>query len=137
MPIEVEIKFLLPDPGRLRQDLIALGGLPSGKQTEFDLYFQHPSRSFVQTDEALRVRRTGSRVHLTYKGPKLDSRTKTRKELEIELTVGDQGASQVIELLECLGFRSVREVRKERELIEVTWQSCLVHVTLDQVFGLG
>ena len=85
MPYEVELKFALPDPAAVRGELLSLGAVPHSIQTEVDTYLQHPVRSFEQTDEALRVRRTGPRVFLTYKGPKIDPTTKTRTEIELEI----------------------------------------------------
>ena len=44
-----------------------------------------PCRDFAQTDEALRIRTVGDTSFVTYKGPKLDATTKTRRELELPL----------------------------------------------------
>ena len=69
MVIEVEMKFAVRDEVELRQRLkkweVELG--PSERQS--DSYFSHPARDFSNTDEALRIRQTESRVEVTYKGP--------------------------------------------------------------------
>ncbi len=135
MPYEIEMKFAVADRAALRRQLVRLGAEPLGKQSELDLYFAHPARSFEHTDEALRVRRAGTRVFLTYKGPKLDAFTKSRREIELELASAKD--STVTELLECLGFRRVREVRKQRERFDVPWQKRRVRATLDRVDELG
>jgi adenylate cyclase, class 2 len=75
----------------------------------------------------IRIKEEGAR--LTYKGPKLDTRTKSRLELTVELD--DPTAMQKI--LAELGFRPSGEVRKRRikyTLGEVTF-------ALDDVDGLG
>ena len=69
-----------------------------------DRYFAHPSRDFARTDEALRLRRIGEFNFITYKGPKLDATTKTRREIEIGLADGQQAATDAAELLAAIGF---------------------------------
>ena len=79
-----------------------------------DRYFAHPSRDFARTDEALRIRTVGASSFVTYKGPKIDVTTKTRRELELPLDPGDADGSQFAELLTALGFTPVAVVRKQR-----------------------
>ena len=88
MPYEVELKFPVADPQSLANKLTAMGATILPAQEEVDLYFAHPSRDFVQTDEALRLRRKGDANCITYKGPKIDATTKTRREIELPLTSG-------------------------------------------------
>jgi len=68
-------------------------------------------------------------VELTYKGPRLDARTKARR--EVTVPVGDEAAAGA--LLEALGFRLVAEVRKTRALFDVAG----FEVALDDAPGLG
>ena len=49
---------------------------------QVDRYFAHPCRDFARTDEALRLRRDGDDVAITWKGPRIDAATKTRRESE-------------------------------------------------------
>ncbi len=99
---EIEQKFRLTSPEEFLETLSFMGIRWKKKVVEIDTYFQHPSRDFVQTDEALRIRRhliffgeeTGTnpeRVEaeslITFKGPRLDPTAKIRKELELPLTV--------------------------------------------------
>lgn len=125
--IEFEVKAPVPPAvaGALRARL----GPPERVEEHADTYYDHPSRSFAGTDEALRVSSRGGRVDLTYKGPKLDAGSKARREIVVPLPQ----AAQVDELLRALGFRPVMTVRKRRELrrvggFEVAW---------DDVPGLG
>ena len=102
-----------------------------------DRYFAHPSRDFAQTDEALRLRRIGEFNFITYKGPKLDATTKTRREIEIGLAAGQPAAADAAELLSALGFTPVAEVCKRRRDFTVTWQGQAIGVSLDEVAELG
>lgn len=58
---EAEQKFRLAHPEAFLKTVSELGLCWQKKVVEVDTYFQHPSRDFVKTDEALRVRR-----HLTF-----------------------------------------------------------------------
>ena len=55
--IEVEIKVPLSnyDTDQLREAILNLGGEYLTSETQCDTYFDHPCRSFQQTDEAVRV----------------------------------------------------------------------------------
>ncbi len=87
-----------------------------------------------QTDEALRIRSVGDEHFVTYKGPKLDAVTKSRRELELPLAA-DRAA--FAELLTTLGFRSVLAVRKTRRPFELEHRGQCVHGAWDSIDGLG
>jgi len=137
MPYEVEMKFPVSDMTALEQQLEALGAVISVAQVEIDTYFAHPARNFAQTDEALRVRRKGSASFVTYKGPKLDTTTKTRHEIDLPLPTGEKAAHAWMDLWAALGFTVAGEVRKSRRKSHITWQDRSVEVSLDQVDGVG
>ena len=137
MSLEVEQKFRVADWADIERRLQGLAAEIERPAAQSDLYFAHPSRDFAQTDEALRIRRVGRRNFVTYKGPKLDATTKTRRELELPLTPGERSAAGFAELLSTLGFRPVREVGKLRRRAVVAWQGRQVEVALDEVEGLG
>ena len=109
MAIEVEQKFRVDDLAALQRRLAELGARPGETQIQVDCYYAHPTRDFAATDEALRLRRIGPSNYITYKGPKLDETTKTRREIEIPLPAGGAAAAQAAELLEVLSFRKVLE----------------------------
>lgn len=138
MLLEVENKYPIVDGQRLSSRLRDLGAEPLGIVEQSDTYYGHPARDFAATDEALRIRRSGDQARLTYKGPKLDSTTKTRRELELPLTAADQWH----ELLVALGFGEVATVRKRRERWQLErWQlerlPFRVEVCIDRVADLG
>ncbi|MDO4557533.1 MAG: CYTH domain-containing protein, partial [Planctomycetia bacterium] len=96
-------------------------------------------------DEALRLRRRtsdrGTEAFLTYKGPKIDPTTKTRREIDLPLgisggsSVGESDIGKLIgkwtDLLESLGYRAVGDVRKIRGKTHIVWRGTRVEVSLD------
>jgi adenylate cyclase, class 2 len=149
-PIEVELKFRVDDQDVLVARLKSLGAVPGATESHRDLYFRHPCRDFVQTREALRIRRvvisrTSSNGHLetesqsrvTYKGPHLPGGIKARHELEWELNPSDPAGSQLEELLIRLGFEPVTTVVKERQSMLLIRDNREVTIALDEVVQVG
>ena len=137
MTYEVELKFPVPDLAAFSARLADLNIATSSPQAEVDLYFAHPSRNFARTDEALRLRRKGDANCITYKGPKIDATTKTRREIELPLAPGDDSFQSWKTLLEAVGFRPVAEVHKSRRKAAMPWQGRTVEASLDDVQGVG
>lgn len=137
MTFEVEQKFRVSDLSALERQLIALGATVGEDHEQVDCYYRHPTRDFARTDEALRLRRVGKHNYITYKGPKLDQATKTRREIEMPLPSGDAGAAQAAELLAALSFDPVLEVRKHRRHLALTWNGTPVEIALDRVAEVG
>lgn len=102
---------------------------------ELDVYFNAPDRSFIKTDEALRLRtyedlNTGeTRTVITYKGPKSDSRSNTREEYE----TGIENSAVMRELLNALGYVPLLAVSKTRTQLSKDG----VTLCLDKVWKLG
>lgn len=137
MKFEVEHKYRVADLSALEKQLASLDAQILAEVEQIDLYYAHPSRDFAATDEALRLRRAGYQNFITYKGPKIDSTTKTRREIELRLPPGDDVEAELAELLEALSFQPVAEVRKRRRPVEIAWQGHQVKAALDEVVGLG
>jgi adenylate cyclase, class 2 len=137
MAFEVENKYRAADLGQIRERLAALGAQFGQPFEQVDRYYAHPSRDFAATDEALRLRRVGEENRITYKGPKLDRATKTRRELELPLAAGAAGFAQWGEMLEALSFRPVAEVKKTRTTGHFSWEGRDIEAALDQVEGAG
>lgn len=130
---EIEVK-VRADHGPVRDRLRKRGAERVGRVRQVDTYYDHPARSFPATDEALRIRREEpadgeSVTRLTYKGPLVESASKTRTETETD--VGDAEALDAI--LRELDFEPAPEVIKERERFAVGEYT----VTLDTVEGVG
>ena len=137
MPIEVEMKFAIRDETDFLKALTQWDVQLGDREHQVDLYFAHPQRDFRHTDEALRIRRTERRVDVAYKGPRLDARTKTRREIELPLAGGERSATQFTEILEALGFRPAGEVRKFRRAATLNVRGKTVTIALDRVDELG
>ncbi len=101
--------------------------------TQEDCYYDAPDREFAETDEALRIRTERSdgetETRLTYKGPLLEAKSKTRE--EAETVVADSDELEAI--LDGLGYEPAAVVRKDRERFLL--DGCTI--TLDSVENLG
>ncbi len=137
MLYEVELKFPVPDLLAFSRKLADQSVAIFPAKEEIDLYFAHPARDFAQTDEALRLRRKGDANYITYKGPKIDATTKTRREIELSLAPGPESLASWTALLVAVGFRPVAEVRKSRRKATIPWQGHRVEACLDNVDGVG
>jgi adenylate cyclase class 2 len=127
--LEIEIKAPCPDLDSVEGELLRNGARRIRVLRQTDTYYAHPVRDFARTDEALRIRRDESGPVVTYKGPKVDSQTKTRE--EVEVGVGDADGMALI--FEKLGFRAAVKVIKVRT--EYEYRGAIV--ALDRVEGLG
>lgn len=125
--IEVEVKARSV-PG-IEKKILDLGGELMGVENHLDLYFSSSFRNFAKTDEALRIRVKKEGARLTYKGPKLDSETKSRRELTVR--VDDPNALESI--LESIGFSRAAVVKKRRTKYALGEAVLCV----DEVEGLG
>ena len=134
---EVELKFPLASPSEMLSRLVSLGAVAASPVEQIDRYFNHPARDFGDTDEAFRIRSVGEANCVTYKGPRVDSATKTRREIEVSFADGPEAASQMAEVWQSLGFRFVREVRKTRMPLTLDWQQRVYDLALDDVPPLG
>ena len=125
--IEVEVKARAPEG--MAERIASLGGELIAVESHQDLYFNSPPRDFRRSDEALRIRIKEEGARLTYKGPKIDSSTKSR----LELTVRIDDARQMEEILGHLGFILSATVFKRRS--KYSYKG--VTLALDEVEGLG
>ncbi len=137
MTFEVEQKFPVADIAVLEQRLVESGIQWGEVLSQADRYFAHPCRDFAETDEALRIRQVGSQNCITFKGPKIDSATKTRREIELPIQDGQAAADDWAQLLMALGFAPVASVQKSRRCGTLAWQQAEVEIALDEVTGVG
>jgi adenylate cyclase class 2 len=135
--LEVEIRYRLTDADALRQRLAEWGAEEPRERIETDHYFNAPHKDFRQTDEALRLRCIGESNRLTYKGPRRDSQTKTRPEIEVPLANGQEVARQAQDFLTALGFRYVATVSKRRQVYRVQRWGFPVEICFDDVDQVG
>ena len=138
---EVELKFHLADVDHVVERLDTMSACFRDRMEQVDRYFSHPVRNFRKTDEALRLRKVGDVVELTWKGPQADTSAKVRREIELGvMPQGPTGQTTVAawtELLESLGFYQVFEVAKTRLPGRVHWHGSDVEIAIDAVADLG
>lgn len=131
--LEIEIKAPLDDRPAFEAALRGRGFTKARTVRERDTYYNGIDRSFKDTDEALRLRRTesggASHAAITYKGPKIDARSATRTEYE----TGVEDGGTMHALLMALGYTPVLEVRKTRDYYTLSGITACV----DEVDGLG
>jgi adenylate cyclase, class 2 len=137
MQFEVEQKHRIEDIEAFAARLAERGVVVGPPVEQADEYFAHPCRDFATTDEALRIRSVTEGSFVTYKGPRLDTTTKTRRELELPLDARDASGCGFAELLEALGFTSVGVVRKSRRTFQLEHGGRQVEGALDDVDGVG
>jgi adenylate cyclase, class 2 len=137
MKYEVEQKHRVDDVAGLTSRLSARGVVLEEPVQQSDQYFAHPCRDFAQSDEALRIRTVGDASFVTYKGPKIDTTTKTRHEIELPLHSNDSDGSQFATVLTALGFQPFAIVRKQRRKFHIEHQGRSVEGALDQVESVG
>ncbi len=126
--IEVEIKAVLKNLS-ISETLKALGYLLKEEMTETDIYFNGNDRDFHRTDEALRLRRSGDRTYVTYKGPKQDRISRTRNEFETAV----EDLNIMKDILTALGYKAIFTIEKSRSL----YCSGNITICLDRVKDLG
>ncbi len=142
-PYEVEVKFRLSDKNAMKEKILEAGGVSLYSEQEIDDYYDHPCRSFHETDEAVRVRHrkhTGGiinteseivPVELTYKGPKIDETTKTRIEHSVHLKLDD--LESISQILLSTGFKFVGTLIKSREFYNLEG----IAISIDTLVDLG
>ena len=135
---EVEVK-VPADLEAVRTRLEARDGTRERAIVQEDTYYDAPHRSFVETDEALRIRRESNpeagsdETRITYKGPLLDEQSKSREEHETAVEDGETMNA----VLTNLGFEPAATVRKERERFALENGEYDYTITLDSVDGVG
>ena len=141
--IEVEIKVRITNPNEIKNKFEKLNGMYKLSLYHEDTYFNMPKglRDFKKTDEALRIRKSVEfqknindsekivNYFITYKGEKIDTSTKSRKELEVKLNDG----IQMREILKSLGFKEIFTVKKERELFEFKYKNIKLEALIDYI----
>jgi adenylate cyclase, class 2 len=102
--LETEIKLELDDPVSVKRRLAKLGfSVARRRVLEINTVFDTPASVLLRGRKLLRLRRAGSQHTLTFKGPPVASRYKSREEIETSFT--DDKAVRLI--LERLGYEPV------------------------------
>ena len=124
--VEIEVKVRVKDPASARQAILKSGAeLEKERYPEENTLFDFPSRTLTGKRCALRLRRAGRKVFLTFKGaPQKSRRFKVREEHETE--VRDEKA--VRQILRGLGFVAVFRYEKSR----TTFRRGRLKISLDE-----
>lgn len=111
---ETEIKLLITDYAAARDRLVSLGAkLLRPRHLEKNLFYDFPDHKLTQKRCALRLRITGKRACLAFKGPLEPSRSfKVRPEFETSI----QNPGQMKKILRKLGFKQIFAYQKRRTL---------------------
>ncbi len=110
--VEIEVKVRVNDAAAAHQAILSSGGtLEKDRYLEENTLFDLRSRHLTNKGSALRVRRTGRKVFLTFKGPAQKSRRfKVREEHETEVRDG----KQLGRILRDLGYVTIFRYQKFR-----------------------
>jgi len=135
--LEVEVRYRTDDRAGVIARLLAFGANLAEDRIDIDQYYNAPDRDLKTSDEAFRLRRIGERNCLTYKGPKRDTETKTREEIEIALGEGSEVAAEAGRMLTALGFKPVVIVRKKRQVYQFTRGGFALEACFDDVDFVG
>lgn len=112
-PLEIEVKFYVADPAAVRDRIRQAGARLTGKSFEHNVRFEDRDRSLVRKNALLRLRQSGGRAELTYKGEPPEKNRDFKVHRELELVVDDFDTAAGI--LEALGFHAEQVYEKERE----------------------
>jgi len=108
----VEVKFRLEDPEGMVSRLRELGCRPGPPVEEVSYLLDYRGGSLAATGRTLRVRRSGSRLLLTAKGPRADTPgAKDRREVEVDV---DGDTETLLSLLAMAGMRPGLVYRRTR-----------------------
>lgn len=126
--MEIELKFTITDLDKIEQILLSLGAELKKEKHQVDIYFDHPDRNLVNTNEYLRVRTTDDKSEFDYHIAR--SQTQGFNE-EFELEIND--SNKLIDIIKRLGFKQLGTIDKFRRqyLIEGS------KICLDRVVGVG
>ena len=133
--IEVEIKVFVKNITKIEECLLNKNFIKGAHIKESDYYFDNEVHEIRNNDQALRIRCSHDLVtdiqqnFVTFKGPKMDDISMTRKEIEIKI----DNADACIEIFSSLGYKNVYPVIKERQYYHKESMTACI----DQVEKLG
>jgi adenylate cyclase class 2 len=112
---ETEVKIRIQDPKAVLDRLLALGAVVArDRGPEENTLYDFPAGTLKASRRTLRLRRSGKRTTLTFKGSPQKSRSfKVREEFE----TGVSNAGQLRKVLKALGLRPTLTYRKHRTVL--------------------
>ena len=128
---EIEVKARISNKDSVISTIEDLKGQYLKTEKQIDIYFNHPCVDFAKTGESVRLRTIKDIIILTYKGPKLESTVKTRKEIEVSMPRTE--IDKMLDFLYSNGYKKVAEIKKDREYYKIKDFT----ISIDYVEGLG
>ncbi len=112
--VETEVKIRVNDIDSLKDKILALDArIEKERHYEENTLYDLPTQSLFKKRQALRLRTTGQKAFLTFKGPPEKSRKfKIREEYETEV----KNEKQLRKILKSLGFIPVFNYQKHRTI---------------------
>ena len=135
--LEVEVRYRTSNRDAVAARLRDWGASLAADRIDVDHYFNPSDRDLKDSDESFRLRCIGETNCLTYKGPRRDSDTKTRTEIEVRIADGTEAATDMERMLLALKYRPVVVVRKARRVYRVTRGGFDLEVCFDDVEKVG
>jgi len=135
--LEVEVRYRTTDRDAVIAKLQEWSAVLAADRIDVDHYFNPPDRELKDSDEAFRLRRIGPANFLTHKGPRIDAETKSRTEIEVPLSEGEEAAADMERLLLALKYRPVVVVRKHRLVYRFERGGFPMEVCFDDVDLVG
>ena len=128
-PLEIEIKFPVPDILSLRKKIEDVGAVSKGRYFEVNARFDDATESLKRNACLLRLRKD-TRTILTFKSKPVDRDPQFKVHRELEVQVSDFDTME--QILNSLGYQRRQIYEKWRE----TFQFGSTHLCLDQMpFG--
>ncbi len=129
MNIEIETKIKVESLDEIAARLEGLGAKSLYEVSQVDTYFDDQAGTLFASDCGLRLRQQSDgenqKVLLTYKGPRHQTRLKSRSEIEIEVS----DFEVTVQLLIALGYKKTLVFEKRRR----AWQMSECVVCLDEL----
>jgi adenylate cyclase class 2 len=112
---ETEVKIRIEDPKAMRERLLGLGAVVAReKHLETNILFDFAAGDLRAGRQALRLRKTGKRATLTFKGEPRKSRSfKVREEFETQV----RDPRELRRILKALGLRETFAYEKQRTVL--------------------
>ncbi|MCF8028852.1 MAG: class IV adenylate cyclase [Desulfobacteraceae bacterium] len=115
--LEIEVKFYLADPEKIRSRITATGAETSGRHHEYNVCFDDRQFALLNRKALLRLRKAGDSTELTYKGPPPEASTSKEFKVFTELEVAVSDFDTTAAILQTLGFHAEQIYEKYRQ----TW----------------
>jgi len=113
-PIEIEVKFYLPDPDLIRNRILSIGAQSKGRFFEINLRYENPEKNLIKRNSLLRLRKD-SKTTLTFKSKPPGTREDFKIYHELEVEVND--FQTMNDILEAMGFHKEQTYEKWRETL--------------------